>query len=295
MLLYIARSRCNFSGNQLMQSITHVVYGNWWIGLCAAALAQLTHHELGGDGANWPLMMAVLGATVVIYNMNMLSGLEDLRTSGTGSVRHRWVMANEDALMVYLGVGSLLSLAFFLLHVSSWWLLVPAALVALFYVLPLSGGKRLREVGLWKIFLIGGVWGVVTVGLPAMQLKVVPSMAELLLLLSERALFVIAITIPFDVRDLSTDAHKGVRTLPSLLGWKRALALAVGLLALSTWLAAGRLGMEVMLGYMPGTLAALGLIICTRPSRPDMYYSFWLDGTLVLLPLGTAILLLVQP
>jgi 4-hydroxybenzoate polyprenyltransferase len=240
-------------------------------------------------------MMAVLGATVVIYNMNMLSGLEDLRTSGTGSVRHRWVMANEDALMVYLGVGSLLSLAFFLLHVSSWWLLVPAALVALFYVLPLSGGKRLREVGLWKIFLIGGVWGVVTVGLPAMQLKVVPSMAELLLLLSERALFVIAITIPFDVRDLSTDAHKGVRTLPSVLGWKRALALAVGLLALSTWLAAGRLGMEVMLGYMPGTLAALGLIICTRPSRPDMYYSFWLDGTLVLLPLGTAILLLVQP
>lgn len=278
-----------------MQSITHVVYGNWWIGLCAAALAQLTNHELGGDGANWPLMMAVLGATVVIYNMNVLSGLEDLRTSGTGSVRHRWVMAHEDALMVYLGVGSLLSLAFFLLHVSSWWLLVPAALVALFYVLPLSGGKRLREVGLWKIFLIGGVWGMVTVGLPAMQLKVVPSMAELLLLLSERALFVIAITIPFDVRDLSTDAHKGVRTLPSVLGWKRALVLAIALLAVSTWLAAGRLGMEGLIGYLPGTMLALGLIIGTRPSRPDMYYSFWLDGTLVLLPLGTAILLLVQP
>ncbi len=294
MLLYRVCSSLDFIGNQPMPSFTHIVYGNWWIGLCAAMLAQLSYREMGGAGFHLPLILSVLGATVAVYNMNMLSGLKDLRTSGAWSVRHSWIMANEEALMGYLGAGSLLSLAFFMLHVRSWTLLVPAALVALFYVLPLSGDRRLREVGLWKIFLIGAVWGMVTVGLPALQLNVLPSMAEVLLPLIERTLFVIAITIPFDVRDLCTDEDKGVRTLPSVLGWKRALVLAIVLLVLSTSLAAGRLGMEGLMGYLPGTILAFGLIIGTRPSRPDMYYSFWLDGTLALLPLGAAILLLVR-
>lgn len=281
--------------NQLVKSFSHLVFGNWWIGFCAAALAQLSYHELGGEGLHWPLMVAVLGATVAIYNMNMLSGLKELRSSGTDSVRHHWVMVHEDALMAYLGVGCLFSLAFFLLHVRSWSLMVPATLVAIFYVLPLVGERRLREVGLWKIILIGVVWGAVTAGLPALQLETMPSMLEVLMLMTERALFVIAITIPFDVRDLSTDAHKGVHTLPSVLGWKRALVLAAALLAVSTWLAIGRLGMEYIWGYMPGIFIALGLIIGTRPSRPEMYYAFWLDGTMMLLPIGAVIQQLMQP
>lgn len=269
----------------------HFVFGNWWIGLCAAALAQLSYNELGGAGLQWQLMVAVLGATVLIYNMNMLSGLKELRNSGTSSLRHHWFLENEELLMAQLGAGCVLATGFFLLNTRSWLLIAPTSLVALLYVLPLTGGRRLREIGLWKVFLISVVWGVVTVAFPAMQLEVLPAWPEVLWLMMERILFVMAITIPFDVRDLATDAQKGVRTLPSILGWKRALALAASILLLFSVMAVMRLGLGVW-GYLFGTLLAFALIVGTRPSRSDMYYSFWLDGTMLLLALGAGLTVL---
>jgi 4-hydroxybenzoate polyprenyltransferase len=266
----------------------HLVYGNWWIGLCGAALAQLSYHELGGEGIQGPLMVAVLGATVVTYNLNMLSGLKELRTSGTRSLRHHWFLTNEEILMAHLGAGCVLSAAFFMLSSRTWLLLLPVALVAVLYVLPLTGGRRLREIGLWKIFLISGVWGWVTVVLPAIQLEVQPDWKSVLQLALERSLFVLTITIPFDVRDLGTDALKGVRTLPSILGWQRALVLALGVMALFTVMVSVRLGSGA-LGHLPAILTASALILFTRPSRPDMYYSFWLDGTMMLLAAGASI------
>lgn len=268
-----------------MHLVTYLVHGNWWIGLCAAVLAQLSYSELGGIGQHWAMMLAVLGATVVVYDMNMLSGLKELRSSGTSSLRHHWYMEHEEQLIPQLGAASLMAGGFFLLSVRSWLILIPAAVIALLYVLPLSGGRRLREIGLWKVFLISVVWGVVTVMLPAMQLDVSASWGIVLWATAERALFVLAITIPFDVRDLRTDAHKGVRTLPSVLGWKRAIVLATAVMVVFSCSAMVRLGIGAW-GYVPGTVVAFALILGTRPSRSDLYYSLWLDGTMLILAVG---------
>lgn len=266
----------------------HIVYGNWWIALCAAALTQLAYHVLGGVGISVALVVFVFGATLVVYNLNMLSGLDALRTSGTTSLRHKWCMAHERAMQVYLVLGAAMAIvSFFFLSLRTWWLLAPAAMVALLYVLPVVRGAKLREIGLWKIFLIATVWSVVTVGLPAAQMEHWPPTLPLASLCLERALFVFAITVPFDIRDLRTDAHRGVRTLPSVLGQGRAKAIAVAALVVFVGLAALRVALSgqwpVLAAYAFTAAVSAALVLGANEQRSDMYCSFWLDGMMVLL------------
>jgi 4-hydroxybenzoate polyprenyltransferase len=267
--------------------LKNIVYGSWWVALCAAALTLLSWKDAGGEGIIISLPVFVLGATLMVYNLNMLSGLDALRSSGTASPRHLWCMGNEEWMKAYLGAGAVLALpSFFMLHPAAWWLLAPAVLAAMLYVFPVMRGMRLREVGIWKIFLIATVWAVVTVGLPVTQLDNLPDWKDFTWLLAERWLFIFAITVPFDVRDLSTDAAKGVSTLPSMLGWRSALLVSGMAMAMFVLLAMCRLGIDAFMGLVPAVVAAFALIGFTRPGRTEMYYSFWLEGTMLVLAFG---------
>ena len=48
----------------------------------------------------------------------------------------------------------------------------------------------------------------------------------------ERFLFIMAITIPFDIRDLKIDNQVGLKTIPSILGIKKSKMIAYFLLIL---------------------------------------------------------------
>lgn len=276
---------------RLVDAFRHFVYGSWWVASGAAALTLLSWFDLGCTTALWPMLIFVLGATVIVYNLNMLSGLRELRRSATSSLRHRWCIANEEAMKAHLGAGALLAVpSFFLLDRSIWLVLVPTAVAALLYVLPVIKGIKLREFGLWKIFIIATVWTVVTVGLPAVQMRQGTEWPTIVLMMAGRWLFIFAITVPFDIRDLAPDADKQVRTLPSVLGWRHARLVAVAALLAHMTLVLVRLTPAEAVGEMFGALVALLLILASRPGRSDMFFSFWLEGTMMLLA-GAALLL----
>ena len=73
------------------------------------------------------------------------------------------------------------------------------------------------------------VWAFITVTLPLVEGRqfLVPTDALLFL---ERSVFIFAITIPFDIRDLKVDQHIEVKTIPSAIGEQGAKRLAIGLL-----------------------------------------------------------------
>jgi len=87
----------------------YIVYGSWWVALCAASLGMLTWFELTGMWWNAALFVFILGSTLVVYNLNMLSGLAELRRIGTHSERHHWCMNNELMMKATLAVGLILS------------------------------------------------------------------------------------------------------------------------------------------------------------------------------------------
>ncbi len=269
----------------------YFVYGSWWVALCASGMGLLTWFELTGERWNAPIAVFIAGSTLVIYNLNMLTGLRELRTSGTDSERHLWCLANGQLMKLTLAIGLLLSgVSIWFLNHTVWLLMLPLAVVAAAYVFPVLRKNaeriRIRELGLWKIFLISAVWAGMTVILPAVDRYGFGQVGDILSwqLAMERAVFILAITIPFDIRDLANDADKGVRTIPSVLGWKNALLLAEGLMVAFATLLCLRLGMghPHFIGYLVSVIATMLLIGMANPKRRDMYCSFWLEGTMML-------------
>lgn len=269
----------------------YLVYGSWWVGLCSATLALLTWFELTGTYWNAPIFIFVLGSTLVIYNMNMLSGLKELREMGTESERHHWCLENERWMKITLVAGlALVGGSVWFLNRAIWLLMLPLGLVAGAYVLPIirknAAKIRIREIGLWKIFIIAAVWTGMTVILPAMDLygfeQVLKPISWQLAL--ERAVFILAITIPFDIRDLVNDAKKKVRTLPSVLGWKRAAWLSQFLMALFLLLIWLRTGVDdpLFMAYLISSVATVIALAIASPKRSDIYCSFWIEGTMLL-------------
>jgi len=123
-------------------------------------------------------------------------------------------------------------------------LLVIPAILSLGYVLPfVKGNKRLRDFDYIKIFLVAIVWGVITVLMPILERTTDLTLSHLLILL-ERMLFIFAITLPFDIRDLKIDAHIDVKTIPSIIGIGKTKKLALFCLIIVVLLA----GMNVYLG-----------------------------------------------
>lgn len=258
-----------------------VVFPNLWISFAAFELAS-------AFGANLNYTALVFTGTLTVYSLNMLSGIEDLKAARSIAPRHEWWIENHQVMRwVTLVSGLLSAVLFVLLDLKTQFLLAAPAMVAMVYVLPLFWWKgrwvKLREIGLAKVFHIAGVWGWVTAFIPRImggESCCIASMNGLSV-----ALFIFALCIPFDVRDMPTDSKKGVITLPLVLGVNRALKLALGVLGLSLFM---------LVFFMGSTMPALGalftcyviaatLVAKTNSDRNEAWFGLWVDGTIVLL------------
>ncbi len=277
------------------------IYGNLWVSICASALTFLTYFE--NDLMLEPTVLwFVFFSTLIIYNVNMISGLKSLRELGTRSLRHHWCMTNEKMLKGLTLTGIIgAGICFSYLRPDSWITLVPFVLAAVLYVVPLIGKRgsatRLREYGLNKIFTIAIVWAAVTVMLPLVNAHGLSAIHDtgLWWRFAIRLVFIFAITLPFDIRDLENDEKISVRTIPMVFGISRTLRFSLVLLAIY-----GSVSLyfspDIMLGsgHMVGGLFTAGLVMLTHPKRSDMFYSFTLESTMVLLPISVYLFSLLR-
>lgn len=77
-----------------------------------------------------------------------------------------------------------------------------------------------------KIFLITSIWSVSTIILPVIQAGNEILTSRVILLFAERFLFIFAIAIQFDIRDMQADRRAGLKTIPLLIGQDKAIFLS---------------------------------------------------------------------
>ena len=138
------------------------------------------------------------------------------------------------------------------------------------------------------MFLIALVWSLSCVLLPIVELENTQAFdfptRDVVLLVVHEFLFMAAITVPFDVRDLFQDKQNSLQTLPTMLGEKRAMLLCYGFLLFYLIL--------LLLPIHPLNLwnaAGLILSIClsawviskSNPSRNEYFYFLFLDGMMI--------------
>jgi 4-hydroxybenzoate polyprenyltransferase len=93
--------------------------------------------------------------------------------------------------------------------------------------------KNLRSFPYLKLFLIAGTWICAVVFIPVAEAGKDIFNYEVLFAATELLFFLLAVILPFDIRDIHADLSIGIKTIPLRLGEERSKVLAVLLLLLS--------------------------------------------------------------
>lgn len=272
-----------------LKLIQPIVHTNILISLAAGFLTFETQLQLN-LGPHWhPYLFLIFTATLFEYNLHRLVTIRTTNDASI-SVKHRWAVQHAKMYPV-LVVCSLIGLLIAVVQTPLPVLLAlaPFACLTLLYSLPVSNGNntlvRLRQVPYLKIFLVSITWSATTV-LPPVIHHGVPLNDPIWMMLLERALFVFAITIPFDIRDRIEDGRQGLKTIPMRLGERRSRWLSVIALLAFTLLTSLHYAStdQVFLAaaFLLSALTTIGLITHERIRQLPLYHYGILDGTMLL-------------
>jgi hypothetical protein len=164
------------------------------------------------------------------------------------------------------------------LSFSQYLLLGIGALFSTWYVVPIFS-FRLREISLIKAPLVALVWMGILVVFP--QLESVPFTLDFMAFALAFFCYFLALTIPFDVRDLSQDATTH-DTIPMVLGVGKSRCLAVILLVASALIIA-KINQNSWLMFLliPSYVITAVFVLATNEYRKEAFYA-GLDATMVL-------------
>jgi 4-hydroxybenzoate polyprenyltransferase len=260
--------------------------------LCAVAQGLVTFYLIDAKPV-FPVVWLLFASTMGVYNFSIILS-KPKQPDKSSYKRVRWFFSHYT-LMVTLTIVSLLSLIplFFLISMESRILLVFLSILSFSYGIPIftAGDQKfgLRNIPGLKQFLITLVWTMSTVLLPIIEAQhfhlTSISMRDTTILVAKRFLFIAALTVPFDIRDLFEDRQSGLKTVPVVWGEKNAYLFCQVLLA----------GYVVLLflfrnnGFNPDfwalTLTAIltgWLIFKSKWKKNEYYYFFYMDGVLIL-------------
>lgn len=270
-----------------MKVINFLLYGNILIAFCAYSQTVQTCRFLGDDNVSQSILpIFIAAATFFLYNIHkpITFFLKKQLVDNQRFLKTKSFSTPLSILTILAGL--LCCFFFFKIKTATQLSLIVAAFFSLAYVLPIFGGQRLRDLPFVKIFTIAFVWAFVTVILPVQEYgNILDSHVKLMFL--ERALFVFALTIPFDIRDLDVDAKTNVKTIPLSIGVQNAKYL--GILALiSCVFIVFTLNKQGIYSYK-NTIALLltyGISIIvvgfTQKNRNDYYFYGLTDGMMLL-------------
>jgi 4-hydroxybenzoate polyprenyltransferase len=211
----------------MMQLIRSVVYSNLFVAFLLTSLTVSSYAIVDSLENHWYVPMSIFLGSFVLYTFHRLYKIDFIPKNQLAE-RHVWVLKYAKPLKYAMSFAvfiQMLILPSFDADAIVW--VIPAGVVSAGYTIPLlptsSGWQRFRDIPLAKPLIISLVASYLTFGFPVfeqwgMQGFLTKSMFPLFV---ERLLFLLAVTIPFDLRDISNDKHAGINTLATEFGFQR--------------------------------------------------------------------------
>lgn len=257
----------------LLKGYQLLVFSNIWISFTAGALVHVTY-KVFNLSEDIGIVLFAITSTFVSYNFQRVVRLE--KESHLHLMQQNWVIQNKMLIYVLLLITSLLSILFLWPYLSLHLLelLFVLAVLSLFYAIPIKGLKGLRNLPYLKLYLIALSW----VGLGV----VLPFVVHHRFLIvnwnfaGQVFLFFLAITIPFDIRDMELDTQI---TIPRKFGWRNAKRISLFMmLVVLVWNFLTFNYLFLSLTYIITFILLLPIHLKTK----ELYYSGVLDGTIFL-------------
>ena len=219
-------------------------------------------------------------ATLFVYTFQRFGKLKiNLAFSGP---RLDWMLANL-IIVKMLMLFSVCFAAFFAIAFN--WetllLIFPFGLIAGLYVgkFPFHFPFNLRDIPFIKAHLIALTWSGMSVVIPMAEYGL-SYQPKYFLFFGGIYLFIFSLAIVFDARDVDLD-EPSKRTVPQIVGKKGALILSCGLIGIA-FLIFYLVGNYPILPFVSMLTFVELFVINSWNKKDDLYYSFYLDGLIVL-------------
>jgi 4-hydroxybenzoate polyprenyltransferase len=258
----------------------------------AAVVQSLIFYHLFQLTPSYVVLAFLFCATILIYNISIL--IQPPKNYQISKYKRvRWIFGHFklNISITILAACALIPL-FFHLFWQAKLLVAVLALPSLGYALPIFTfkGKKvgLRKISGLKLFLIAFVWAISVTLLPYFELEKQQfsaiSTTDIFILILQRFLFFAAITIPFDIRDMFQDQAFSLKTIPILLGEKKAYLFCQIMLFLSLTLLFIFQSAGFSINFFASALTIIlagWLIFKSKWEKNEYYYFFYLDGMLI--------------
>ncbi len=227
-------------------------------------------------------LLLLFFGTLIIYSLHRYIGLKgkiDIPTKRVIKIK-KFKPLSYSLLIISITTCLYVS---FSLDLKTLLLLCTPVILSLLYVFPfLRGKKRLRDLPYIKVFLIAIVWTLLCFIIPRQGMTYTDT-----ILIIERILFMLAITLPFDIRDIKVDSRNGVKTIATEFGEKRTVHLAlisllIGFIILALFYFLSLKPIYFLLRYTFVYLITGYLIFISNSNKQDYHFTGFLDGTLIL-------------
>lgn len=244
------------------------------VALAVTALSVVTVMQYGFVPEPVLLLFIFLG-TIVGYNF--------VKYAGVSNLHHLEITRNIFLIRLFsiLCLAGMVYLSF-LLPVT---VLITVSIfgsLTILYAIPFYKSRNLRNFSGAKIYIIALVWTGMTVLVP-LEFHNVGFGLKTFFQCAEIFLFVITLTLPFEIRDLKFDETE-LATIPQKIGINKTKWLGTGLLLMIIVLST--LQNSVPQNYFPvGVAIALltGLLLWGAKVKQGRYYAaFWVEGIPIL-------------
>ena len=140
---------------------------------------------------------------------------------------------------------------------------------------------------MFKLSAISISWAIMAVLIPFAEAGIYPEMKILLLQFLFVCLFIFALCIPFEIRDMQLEKSRGLRTIPVVMGIKRAkllgfIALLLGIFIQIYFETIGLISVYGMLAMLMVSVLSILLVVYSQEEPTDFYCKFYVDGLMIL-------------
>lgn len=244
----------------------YLIKTNIWVALCFTGL--IIFFQLGLYYPIPSIWGIAFFGTLAIYNFTRIPSFEEVL-----ALKKKYY---PRLILTIIGIiGALIFLFIRGFEIKTFLYLFVLGFLSFCYSLPFSG-LGLRTIPFIKLFLIAFVWAGSSIGL---LLVAHQDIFQYKFLFLSVFLFVVGITIPFDIRDADSDEIE-LKTIPQVIGIGKAKSMAVICLLLSGFFFYLEFpeGHELVWIWMLTIFISLMLTLNASPKKSDFYYSFWMEA-----------------
>lgn|GEM_PF-198792 len=271
-------------GREGLPFLDFILFGNIYVALGAVCLIQSSIIQIQFTDHLLKYSLLAFFSTLFVYNFQRIF-YKSSEENNAGSIRRKWIFNHKTSIRLLIVIAAIgVAVTFFFNDYRILFYLSPLLILSLIYFLPFV---KLRKNPWLKLLTLVSVWTVATAVVPILLISTEPFSRNNLLHIIMRFSFMVAICIPFDIRDLMVDKADSVLTIPQLLGENMARWLAFGFVLLYTLLVIfeftfGIITFMVFTALLLSTIINAVLILMTNSKRNEYFYVAGIDGTMIL-------------